>query len=75
MSDLDQSGGDPSEHSRDDDDEASGPPRGALVALLLVAVLIVGFMFVMYRLHQADQLQDCVASGRTNCAPIDTQHQ
>jgi hypothetical protein len=74
MAEQDQSGGDPSEHSRDDD-EAPGPPRGALVALLLVAVLIGGFMFVMYRLHQADQLQDCVASGRTNCAPIDTQHQ
>jgi hypothetical protein len=69
MSDQDQSGNDR------DDDPAPGPPRKALLALLLVAVLIGGFMFVMYRLRQAGQLQDCVASGRTNCAPIDTQHQ
>jgi hypothetical protein len=45
------------------------------MALLLVAVLIGVVMFIMNRLHQAGQLQDCVASGRTNCAPIDTQHQ
>jgi hypothetical protein len=45
------------------------------MALLLVAVLIGAVMFIMNRLRQAGQLQDCVASGRTNCAPIDTQHQ
>jgi len=74
MAEQDQSSGDPAPYDHDEE-PAPGPPRGALVALLLVAVLIGGFMFVMYRLHQADQLQDCVASGRTNCAPIDAQHQ
>ena len=69
MSDQDQSGPD------QDREPAPGPPRGALMALLLVAVLIGAVMFVMNRLRQAGQLQDCVASGRTNCAPIDTQHQ
>ncbi len=53
----------------------SGPPRGALVALLLVIVLVGAVLFVMHRLNHAARLQDCVASGRTNCAPIDTQHQ
>jgi hypothetical protein len=61
---------------RDDKDEPpSGPPRGALMALLLVLVLAGAFMFVMNRLNQAGRLQDCIASGRTNCAPIETQHQ
>ena len=69
MSDNDPSDREP------DDDAASGPPRGALVALLVVAVLVGAFMFVMSRLNQAGHLQDCIASGRTNCAPIDTQHQ
>jgi hypothetical protein len=55
-----------------DDDPQAGPPRGALVALLLVAVLMGGFWFIMHRLRQAGQLQDCIASGRTNCAPIET---
>lgn len=57
------------------DDPPSGPPRSALMALLLVIVLAGAFMFVMNRLRQAGQLQDCVASGRTNCAPIEIQHQ
>jgi hypothetical protein len=55
------------------DDPPSGPPRGALLALLVVILLVGAVMFVMHRLNQAGQLQDCVASGRTNCAPIDTQ--
>jgi hypothetical protein len=59
----------------DREEPPPGPPRGALMALLLVIVLAGAFMFVMTRLRQAGQLQDCVASGRTNCAPIDTQHQ
>jgi hypothetical protein len=58
-----------------DDEPAPGPPRGALVALLVVVVLIGAVMFVMNRLNQAGKLQDCVASGRTNCAPIEPQHQ
>jgi hypothetical protein len=72
MSDHDRSGHDQSGHDHDEA-PAPGPPRGALLALLLVAVLVGAFMFVMHRLNQAGRLQDCVASGRTNCAPIDTQ--
>jgi len=77
MSDQDQSGPDRSGPDRSghdhDEDPPPGPPRGALAALLLVIVLAGAFMFVMHRLNQAGQLQDCIASGRTNCAPIDTQ--
>jgi hypothetical protein len=64
-----------SDHDDDDGEPPSGPPRGALMALLLVLVLAGAFMFVMNRLNQAGRLQDCIASGRTNCAPIDAQHQ
>ena len=41
-----------------------------LVALLLV---ILGLVLVKL-LGDAGRLQDCVMSGRTNCAPIDTDH-
>ena len=54
----------------------SGPPepnpRRALVGLLAIVALIVAVLFIMHRLNQAAQIQDCVASGRTNCAPIET---
>jgi hypothetical protein len=46
-------------------------PRRALVGLIAIVVLIVAVLFIMHRLHQAAQIQDCVASGRTNCAPIE----
>jgi hypothetical protein len=55
-----------------DEDPAPGPPRGALMALLLVVALVGGFMFIMHRLNEAGRMQDCFASGRTNCAPIET---
>ena len=56
-----------------DHNEEPAPPLGALIGLLLVILLVGVVMFVMYRLHQSAQMQDCLASGRTNCAPIDTQ--
>ena len=48
-------------------------PRRALVGLLAIVALIVAVLFIMNRLNQAARIQDCVASGRTNCAPIEPQ--
>lgn len=45
--------------------------RGALLGLL-VALLLIAFGLILVReLGNAGRLQDCVMSGRTNCAPID----
>jgi hypothetical protein len=53
---------------------AEGEPRGgrlrAVVGLGLIAVLILGVLLVMRQLQHAAVVQDCVASGRTNCVPI-----
>jgi len=48
-------------------------PRRALVGLLAIVALVVAVLFIMHRLNQAARIQDCVASGRINCAPIETQ--
>ena len=40
---------------------------GLLVALLLV---ILGLLLIRY-LGEAGRLQDCVMSGRSNCAPLE----
>jgi hypothetical protein len=53
-------------------DNESGSPLRAVVSLLLVAALIAGVWFVMHRLRESGRMQDCLASGRTNCAPLDT---
>ena len=53
-----------------EDEQGGGSPWRAVVGLGLIAVLIVGVLFVMQQLRHAAAVQDCVASGRTNCAPI-----
>lgn len=57
-------------------DEA-GNPRApdmrwpALMGLLFALLLVFGGMFLIRELGRAARLQDCVMSGRTNCAPVD----
>ena len=50
------------------------PRRGALVGLGIVLALIVGGLILVHVLHGMSRIQDCVMSGRTNCAPIDPPH-
>ena len=45
--------------------------RGALVALVFVLALVVAGYFLFAALHRESQLEDCLMSGRKNCAPID----
>ncbi len=54
----------------DSDHDDDGPPRGPLIMLVVLVVLVAGTMFVMHRINQASAIQDCAAAGRTNCAPI-----
>jgi hypothetical protein len=44
--------------------------RGPVAALVVVLVLVVVGWLLTQALHKNGNLQDCVASGRTNCAPI-----
>ncbi len=48
----------------------SGSPWRAVVGLALIAVVILGVLYVVEQLRSAAAIQDCVASGRNNCAPI-----
>ena len=53
-----------------EDEQGGGSPWRAVVGLGLIAVLIVGVLFVMQQLRHAAAIQDCVASGRRDCAPV-----
>lgn len=47
--------------------------RRAAVLGLLVTLLLIALGLILVRvLGSAGRLQDCVMSGRTNCAPIDS---
>ena len=46
-------------------------PWRALVGLVVLVVLMAGVWYIATGLRQTGRMQDCVASGRTNCFPID----
>jgi hypothetical protein len=55
------------------DNKEGGSQRGSLVALGVVVVLFAVGWFLARELYATGKLEDCLMSGRTNCAPIDTQ--
>jgi hypothetical protein len=59
------------EPQTDDESEAPDSRRGALIGFGVVLLLIVGGLVLSHLLRSTSQVQDCVMSGRTNCAPID----
>lgn len=54
-----------------DDDEGPGPGV-SLAALIFVALLVVGGVWLANVISKNAKLEDCLMSGRRNCAPIDT---
>ena len=56
----------------DDEEPATRPPIRAVLGLVAMIALIAAVVFIMYELRQSARMQDCLMSGRTNCAPITT---
>ena len=54
-----------------DDDEADGNRRGVLIAVAVIVLLMVVGVALTHLLWASAKLQDCMLSGRTNCAPIE----
>ncbi len=52
------------------DEGGGGSARQIVAALILLAVLVGGGLWLSGTLRGASGIQDCVAAGRTNCAPI-----
>jgi hypothetical protein len=53
-------------------DDGSNSRRGPMIALgVIVFIFLLGW-FLARQLYSNGQLEDCVLSGRTNCAPIAT---
>ena len=53
-----------------EDGSELGSRRGAVVGLVVLALLVVVVLFLVRVLHRDAAIQDCVESGRSNCAPI-----
>jgi hypothetical protein len=54
--------------SDEEDDEPSR--RGPLIALLVIVAGVLGALYLTHALSSVSKLQDCVMSGRSNCAPV-----
>lgn len=54
------------------DNEDDGNRRSVVIALVAVVLLGTIGYFLAHELSASARLQDCVLSGRTNCAPIET---
>jgi hypothetical protein len=57
-------------HMDEDPSDEPQSARGTVVALVVLIVLILGGLWLTHRISVMSSLQDCVSSGRTNCAPI-----
>jgi hypothetical protein len=55
-----------------DDGRHNPSPRGPLVALGIVVILFVVGWLLAHELYADGKMGDCLMSGRTNCAPVDT---
>jgi hypothetical protein len=45
--------------------------RGALIGLAIAAVLVIAGYYLMTALRNQGKMEDCLMSGRSNCAPLD----
>jgi hypothetical protein len=56
----------------DGDHEADQRRSAALIGLIIILALAIAGVWLVRELRQKSALEDCLMSGRTNCAPIET---
>lgn len=57
-----------SEHGNDEADQRRS---AALIGLIIVLALAIAGVVLVRELRERSRLEDCLMSGRTNCAPIE----
>lgn len=53
-----------------DDEKQADRQTASLAGLMIALALIVVGLFLVQRLHTESQIEDCLLSGRTNCAQL-----
>src|SRR5215469_2962479 len=57
--------------SRNGDEEADQRRSAALIGLIIILALAIAGVWLVRELRNKARLEDCLMSGRTNCAPIE----
>jgi len=57
---------------RETRNEQEGRVTSSLAGLAFVLLLVVVGLYLVHVLKKQSDLEDCLMSGRTNCAPIET---
>jgi hypothetical protein len=57
--------------SQPPEDQRQAPRSRAVIGLILVAVLVVAAVYLVHALREESEREDCLMSGRSNCAPIE----
>jgi hypothetical protein len=57
-----------SEHGNDEADQRRS---AALIGLIIILALAIAGVVLVRELRERSRLEDCLMSGRTNCAPIE----
>jgi hypothetical protein len=56
---------------RDGDDEGEARRTAALMGVVVILSLAIAALTLVRELRKESRLEDCLLSGRTNCAPIE----
>jgi hypothetical protein len=62
---------DPHDDGPRDEDPEPDSRRPAVIGLIVVLALVVAGYYLVTALRQNANLEDCLMSGRKNCAPIE----
>ncbi len=62
----------PWQDEREDEWRAADRQTASLAGLAVALLVIVVGLFLVHRLHREGVLEDCLMTGRGNCAPIET---
>jgi hypothetical protein len=57
--------------SEDGEDGADQRRSAALIGLIIILALAIAGVWLVRELREKSRLEDCLMSGRTNCAPIE----
>jgi len=58
-------------HDPNNPDDGGGNRRGAVIGLVITALLVLAGYYLMNVLREQGKTEDCLMSGRSNCAPLD----